>query len=164
MHYPKPILKPILRYALPTLGLLLLGLATLPRAAAAGDVSKDVPFAVDQWIELDVTDGPVTLHRIRLRHVSGGFTKSKLFRPGNDEFLETVQIQLDYSNSSTKDWEVHLNVRWIDSTGATIDGYIDDEDLDDSETHGDATATLSTLRYGLDRAARLLVDLHFDTE
>ncbi|MBZ0110973.1 MAG: hypothetical protein K8J08_00795 [Thermoanaerobaculia bacterium] len=156
--------KPVLRYALPALGLLLLGLAVLPRAAAAGEVSKNVPFELGQWVELGVTDGPVTLHRIRLRRVSGGLTKSKFFRPGNDEFLETVQIQIEYSNASSEDWEVDLDVRWVDSKGATIDGYRDDEDLNDSETHADATVTLSTLKYGLDQAAKLLVDLHFDTE
>ena len=37
--------------------------------ADAGSVSKSVPFQLDEWIELDATDGPVTLHRIRIREV-----------------------------------------------------------------------------------------------
>jgi len=121
-------------------------------AQAAQNVSKQVEFALGSWIDLNVTEGPVTLHRIRLVEQSGPITKSQLFRPVGSEYLKTVQIQLEYSNSSTKDWDAYLTFEWLDAEGEVIDGYRDSESLDDREVHDLATVTLSTLRYGLAKA------------
>jgi hypothetical protein len=129
--------------------------------AQAGEVTKTVPFALDEWIELGTTDGPVTLHRIRLAKV-GGSVKSKVFRPGNSEFLQDVTIELEYTNESAKDdWEAHLDVRWLDGSGEVIDGYDDTEGLDNDTRKDDATVTLSTLKYGLARAKKLQIDIDF---
>ncbi len=156
---------PVTRVATP-IGALCLGvvLVLVSVPGQAGEVSKSVPFELDRWVELEATDGPVTLHRIRLHRVSGGMTKSKLFRPGNDEFLETVRIELEYSNQSGSDWEVDIDLRWVDEAGRTIDGYHDEEDLDNDERYDDATVTLSTLRYGLERATTLELSLDFYRE
>ena len=51
-----------------------------------------------EWVELASTDGPVTLHRIRLVR-EGGITKSTFMRPGNSQYLADVQIQLEYTNA-----------------------------------------------------------------
>lgn len=143
-------------------GLLLTLGSTAP--AEAGTVSKSLPFQLDQWIPLDVTDGPVTLHRIRIREVRGGLTKSKVFRPGNDEYLKTVQIELEYSNTEKRDWEADLDIRWLDAQGEPIDGYHDDEGLDEDERHDETTVTLSTLKYGLDRAKKLEIEIEFHAD
>ena len=129
--------------------------------ADAGSVSKSVPFQLDEWIGLDATDGPVTLHRIRIREVRGGLTKSKVFRPGNDEYLVTIQIELEFTNTATRDWEADLDIRWLDAEGVAIDGYHDEEDLDEDERRDEATVTLSTLKYGLDRAEKLEIGIEF---
>jgi hypothetical protein len=144
--------------------LLLAGLSLILASAvpaAAGSVSKSVPFQLDEWIELEAEDGPVTLHRIRVREVKGGFTKSKLFRPGNDQYLETIQIELEYTNTASRDWEADLDVTWLDSAGKVIDGYHDDESLNENERHEGTTVTLSTLRYGLDHAKKLEIAIEF---
>lgn len=135
-------------------------LASLASPAFAGEVSKDAGFALDQWIELKATDGPVTLHRIRLVKQSG-VTKSKFLRPGNSQFLSDVQIQLEYSNDSSKDWEAHLDIQWVDGSGEVIDGYNDTEGLDSESRNDDATVTLSTLKYGLERAKKLKIKIDF---
>ena len=133
-----------------------------PSPALAGEVTKSAPFALDAWIDLGVTDGPVTLHRIRIASVSErGLTKSKLFRPGNSEYLQTVQIELEYTNSADRDWEADLDVVWKDASGVAIDGYHDDESLDERSHRDDTTVTLSTFRYGLDRAKTLEVEIEF---
>jgi hypothetical protein len=129
-------------------------------AAWAGEaVEKKVPFKLGAWTDLQYKNGPVELHRIRVVEQTGSFTKSNLFRPVSSEYLETVQIQLEYSNAASKDWKVFLQVEWVDADGTVIDGYHDDESLDDGETHDLVTVTLSTLKYGLKRAARLNVRL-----
>lgn len=146
--------KPLLTY------FVALALACVALPLAAGEVDKDVPLALDQWIELNATDGPVTLHRIRLaKH--GGFTKSKLLRPGNSEYLEDVQIQLDYTNDASRDWEARLKVEWLDAAGEVIDGYNDSENLDGGSRHDEQTVTLSTLKYGLAKAKKLRIDIDF---
>lgn len=138
--------------------LALASLLTLP--VAAGEVSKDAAFALDQWIELKATDGPVTLHRIRLAS-QRGVTKSKFLRPGNSQFLADVQIQLEYTNDSSKDWEAHLDIQWVDGSGEVIDGYDDTEGLDSDSRMDDTTVTLSTLKYGLEKAKKLKIKIEF---
>lgn len=135
--------------------------AALP--LSAGEVSKDVAFALDQWVELDATDGPVTLHRIRLTKQSG-ITKSKFLRPGNSEYLQDVQIQLEFSNETSKDWEAHLEVEWLDGAGQVIDGYKDSETLGDGSRHDEQTVTLSTLKYGLEKAKKLKIAIRFEPD
>ncbi len=122
-----------------------------------------MPFALDQWIELNSNDGPVTLHRIRLAAHSG-FTKSKLMRPGNSEYLRDVQIQLEFTNDASKDWEARIRLEWLDGDGKAIDGYNDDENLDNDSRHDEQTVTLSTLKYGLERAKKLKVHITYQPD
>jgi len=126
----------------------------------AGEVAKSVPFQLDQWTELQAVDGPVTLHRVRLAR-QAGMTKSKLFRPGQSEYLEDVQVQLEFSNDATKDWEARLKVEWLDADGAVIDGYDASENLDNEARREVQTVTLSTLRYGIARAKTLRLSITF---
>lgn len=130
--------------------------AALPVAAFAGTVEKSVPFALDQWIELASTDGPVTLHRVRLVR-QGGVTKSSFMRPGNNKYLADVQIQLEFTNDSTNDWEAQFAIEWVDGDGKVIDGYEGDEGLESEQRHEQQTVTLSTLKYGLDKAKKLKI-------
>lgn len=137
-----------------------LALLTWTLPASAGEVEKNLNFALDQWIDLNSTDGPVTLHRIRIVR-QGGVTKSKFMRPGNSEHLEDVQIQVEFSNDSSKDWEMRLNVEWSDSSGEVIDGFNDTEGLDSESRHDDQTVTLSTLKYGIEKAKKLKIGIKF---
>ncbi|MGV8041307.1 MAG: hypothetical protein AB2L07_14995 [Thermoanaerobaculaceae bacterium] len=128
-------------------------------ALAGGPVDKAVPFELGKWIDLEHTEGPVVLHRIRVVEQSGTITKSTIFRPTGSEYLKTVQIQLEYSNSATKDWECFMQVEWVDADDKVIDGYRDSESLDDREAHDAATVTLSTLKYGLEKGKTLKIHL-----
>ena len=140
---------------------LALPLAAAP--AAAGEVEKSVPFRLDQWIDLAASDGPVTLHRIRVARQGAG-AKSKFLRPGNSEYLEDVQVQLEFSNDATRDWQARLDIEWLDAGGAAIDGYNDKESLDSESRHDEQTVTLSTLRYGLERAKTLKIRIEFELD
>lgn len=128
-------------------------------ALAGGPVDKAVPFELGKWIDLEHTEGPVVLHRIRVVEQTGTITKSTIFRPVGSEYLKTVQIQLEYSNSATKDWDCFMQVEWVDADDKVIDGYRDSESLDDREAHDAATVTLSTLKYGLEKARTLKIRL-----
>ncbi|KAB2966213.1 MAG: hypothetical protein F9K18_05900 [Thermoanaerobaculia bacterium] len=128
--------------------------------AVAGEVERNVPFALDQWVELASSDGPVTLHRMRLTR-TGASAKSRIMRPGNSEYLEDVQIQVEFTNDATRDWEMRLRCEWLDEQGRVIDGYDDREGLDSESRHDEQTVTLSTLRYGLERARKLRVRVEY---
>ena len=128
----------------------------LPNATFAGTAEKTVTLKLGEWVELASTDGPVTLHRIRLVR-EGGITKSSFMRPGNSQYLADVQIQLEFTNDSTNDWEAKFDVEWLDGEGNAIDGYRGQEGLDSEQRHDEQTVTLSTLKYGLDRAKKLRI-------
>jgi len=138
------------------LGILGLSLfATLP--AAAVEIETDFPFELDKWYDLDFEDGPVTLHRVRVVAQKSN-VKSRLFRPSNSEFSETVQIQVEYTNTADKDYEADIDIVWVDAKGNEIDGYRDEEGIDEDE-HDEMTMTFSTLRYGLEQAKTLRVKI-----
>jgi len=141
-------------------GILCLALAG---SARAGDFEKKVPFAFDQWFDVNSTDGPVTLHRIRIVREKAS-AKSRIMRPGNSEYLQDVQIQLEYTNDAKRDWEARMKVEWLDDQGKAIDGYNDDENLDGDSRHDEATVTLSTLIYGLECAKTLSIKLDYHEE
>src|SRR4029453_19630115 len=84
--------------------------------AQAGVFETKVPFAFDQWFDLASTDGPASLHRIRIVREKAS-AKSRIMRPGNSEYLQDVQIQLEYTNDATRDWEVGMNIQWLDDKG-----------------------------------------------
>src|SRR4029453_360704 len=67
--------------------------------AQAGVFETKVPFAFDQWFDVASTDGPASLHRIRIVREKAS-AKSRIMRPGNSEYLQDVQIQLEYTNDA----------------------------------------------------------------
>jgi hypothetical protein len=136
----------------------MLGLLATGRPADAGGVNKTFAFELDKWYDLDeVKEGPVSLHRIQIVRQGGLFTKSNLFRPGNAEYLASIEIRLEYSNSATRDWKARFHLTLLDEQDREIDGYNGSQDLNEGESHQLATIKLSTLKYGLEHARKLRV-------
>jgi hypothetical protein len=140
------------------LALMVAGMALPARAAS---IEKTFTFEVGKWYDLDVSEGPATVHRIRIAEQTGGITKSSIFRPTGSEFLRTVQMQIEYSNAATKDWEAKFEVVWVDNDDKVIDGYRGTEDMDKKQNHDLMTVTLSTLKYGIDVGKKLRVKIDF---
>ena len=130
-------------------------------SAAAGEVHREMKLEVDRWFDLQATDGPVTLHRFRLVRGAQGSIKSRIARPSNSRYLEDVRLEIEYSNEATRDWELAVRAEWSDARGEAIDGVDQTEGLDEGERHQAVTITFPTLRYGLERGARLQLDLTF---
>lgn len=140
-----------------SLGLALAALlCALP--AAGGEVAKSFTFELDKWYDLASTDGPVTLHRLRLEKVGGGFTKLARLG-GSSDYAASVELQIEYSNDSSSDWKADVVVEWLDAKGEVIDGYRSDVNLDDGDRHELKKSTITTLRYGLDQARKLRVEI-----
>src|SRR5262249_51654408 len=126
----------------------------------AGQIDKTAPFQLDGWVDLNSTDGPVTLHRIRLER-QGESVKSRIMRPANSEYLEDVRIQLEFTNTASHDWKVQMVFEWLDADGKVIDGCNNTENLDGGSHHEEQTVTLSTLKYGIERAKALKIHLEY---
>jgi hypothetical protein len=73
-------------------------------------------------------------------------------------------VQIEFTNDATHDWEAAFEIEWLDKDGVAIDGYRGEENLDSESRRDLQTITLSTLKYGLDRAKKLRVRLEFHPE
>jgi hypothetical protein len=83
-------------------GLLLVAVGT--GVASGEEIAKSYEFAIDEWFEIEASDGPVTLHRIRIDRKEARLNKSVLARPYNQQYLEPIRFQLEYSNGSSEKW------------------------------------------------------------
>ena len=130
--------------------------------ASGEEVVKTYEFAVDEWFEIGSSDGPVTLHRIRIDRKEDRLTKSMLARPYNQQYLEPIRFQLEYTNGSSEKWRARITVRWLDEEGRIIDAFSANEVMAKKSAHKVAQASVSTLKYGLERAATLEVEVRFE--
>ena len=140
----------------------LLLLAAGSGVAGAEEVIKTYEFEVDRWHAIEVVDGPVTLHRIRVDRKEDRLTKSVLARPYNQQYLEPIRFQLDYTNGSSSKWKARVSVRWLDKEGRVIDGFSANETLQKKSANKIAQASVATLKYGLERAQTLEVEIRFE--
>jgi hypothetical protein len=123
-------------------------------ASAQTSVDKTVPFELDKWYELNVKEGPITLHRIRLERAGGGGLKSRVIG-GEDEYRVPIKAELEYSNAASSDWRVVFRISWVDESGEAIDGYNGSHQLSEKKDFERTGGTVTTLRYGLARARKL---------
>jgi len=132
-------------------------------ASAQTSVDRTVPFELDKWFELNVKEGPVTLHRIRLERVGGGGLKARV-TGGEDEYRVAVKVELEYSNAASSDWRGVFRISWVDESGETIDGYNGSHELEEKKDFNRTGGTVTTLRYGLAHArkVRLLLNVKPD--
>ena len=137
--------------------------SSLALPASAGDFSKTYTFELDKWYELNSTDGPVTLHRVRLEKSGGGFTKLARMG-GSSEYSAAIELQLEYTNESTNDWDADVVVEWLDGKGEAIDGFRTEINLDEEDRHELKKSTLTTLRYGLDQARKVRIEIRTNPE
>jgi len=123
-------------------------------ASAQTSVDKTVPFELDRWYELNVKEGPITLHRIRLERQGGGGLKARV-TGADDEFRTPVKVELEYTNVASSDWRAVFRVTWTDEAGETIDGYNGSHQLSEKKDFERTGGTVSTLRYGIAKAKKL---------
>ena len=129
--------------------------------AAGGEVTKTFDFELDSWHDIDAVDGPVKLHRIRLDRKQDRLTKSVLSRPYNQDYLDVVQVTLEYTNEATASWKARLDIRWLDAEGRVIDGFGANEKLEKKAARQVFRVSIPTLKYAVERAETLEVKVHF---
>jgi len=130
----------------------------------ADTVKKSYSFELDKWYEIDAESGPVKLYRIRVERQSGAKTFKSILTRVHTDFATDVQIQIEYSNKSSKDWKGKMRIVWVDEKGETIDGYVGTESFGDETKHEVQTMLVSTLKYGLLRARKLEVEISVEKD
>ena len=145
-----------------TILMTVLMVGALGAGANAAEVARSYDFAVDEWQEIGEVDGPVTLHRIRIDRKEDRLNKSTIARPYNLGYLETVRFQLEYTNGSSQKWRARIEVRWLDEAGKVIDGFGANETLDKKSANKVAQASVSTLKYGIQKAKTLEIKVRFE--
>lgn len=130
-------------------------------SASAGEVTKTFDFELDEWHDVAYTDGPITIHRIRLDRVEGRFTKSSVWRPHNNENLDTIRITIEYTNTDSKGWKARVTTRWFDGEDRLIDGFGANESFNKNSARKTVEVSVPTLTYGIDRAEKLELSVHF---
>lgn len=133
-----------------------LAVLTVP-AHAQTSVNKTVTFELDRWWDLDVKEGPITLHRIRLERQGAGI-KSRI--QGANEFQLPVKLEIEYTNASSTDWEAACHVVWLDAAGEPIDGYTGSLELDEDKKFDRVGGYVTTGKYGLAHAKKLKIVLN----
>ena len=137
-------------------------LVMMGSTAGATEFERTYDFALDEWHEINDQDGPVTLHRIRINPKEGRVTRSSVLRPFNSEYLETVQIQLEFTNESDSRWRAQISLRWLDSEGRVIDGFTGNEVLGKGAARRITQISVPTLKYGLEVADKLEVGINYE--
>lgn len=153
--------RPLLCLAL--LCLALAGLAAMSLPAMAGELTKSYEFKLDEWFELKATDGPATLHRFRVEQAGSGGV-NKFTRAGSSDYSTSLEIQIEYTNDATNDWKAQVVVEWLDAQGNVIDGYRGSENMDEGDRHELMKHTVTTLKYGVERAKKLRLEVRYDPD
>lgn len=139
-------------------GVALLGLAP----AQATVVKKSYDFNLEKWGDIDQADGPITLHRARLTTTDLGMRSMSAKNALNDEFLQRISFQLEFSNDGDKRYKSYITVRILDADGNVIDGFGDEEGLEPHKARGMVTRSVATSKYGLRHARTLVVEVNLN--
>ena len=135
--------------------LAVLAVAVLARPAPAQpSVDKTVPFELGKWYELNVKEGPITLHRVHLERPGGVPLKARV-TGADDEYRVPVKVEVEYSNASSTDWKATVRISWLDERGDVIDGYNGTSEIDEKKDFDRIGGTVVTLKYGLAHARKL---------
>lgn len=132
-----------------------------PGLLRAQTVEKNLPFKLGDWISLDVERTPIILHRLRLVRSNGGIA-SRIAR--NQQYDQQVELELEFSNSSSQDWKGRVTVEWLDASGDTIEGIETKFELDDHETRSIRKERSSANRYGLEHARKLRLSIELNPD
>jgi hypothetical protein len=127
-----------------------------PAAAAPPTVDKTLPFELDKWYELNIKEGPITLHRLHIERQGGVPLKARV-AGADEEFRVPVKVEIEYSNVASTDWKAVVRITWLDENNEVIDGFNATSGLDEKKDFSRAGGTVVTLRYGLAHARKLRV-------
>jgi hypothetical protein len=145
--------------------LVVTGICALLLAWAGGALRAQVIAAsfdnveLEKWLDVNKTDGPITIHRLRISTQQTGFrswgTESYL----NRDYLQRLGVQLEYTNDGVRRYKSYITVRLVDGSGEAIDGFGDEEGLESHRARGLVERSFPASKYGLKRMKRLELEI-----
>jgi hypothetical protein len=117
-------------------------------------------FQIEHWCDINLTDGPVTIHRARVTTTDTGLRSISASNVLNDEYLKRVMVQIEYTNEGSRKYKSFAKVRWLDGDGEPIDGFGDEEGLEAGKTRAMIKRSIGALTYGLTKAKTLEIEVN----
>jgi hypothetical protein len=133
--------------------------AGAPRAGATV-LKHSCDFALEAWCDINLTDGPVTIHRARVTTTDAGIRSISATNVLNDEYLKRIMVQVEYTNEGGRKYKSFVKVRWLDADGEAIDGFGDEEGLEANKARGMIKRSIGALKYGLVKAKTFEVEVN----
>ena len=130
--------------------------------AEATVIKQSCDFRMETWCDIEQTDGPVTLHRFRVTTGDVGFRSVSASSVLNNEYLERVSVQIEFTNEGGRKYKSYVKVRWIDADGTAIDGFGDEEGLEANRARGVVRRSIGALKYGLQKAKTIEVEVNLN--
>jgi hypothetical protein len=123
-------------------------------------ISASVPaFELEKWMDVNQTDGGVTIHRVRISGEQAGVRSNWAGMALNRSYLQPLAVQIEYTNEGSRKIKSHISVSMVDADGEPIDGFSDDEGLEAKRSRGLVTRSFPASKYGLKRVARLELEV-----
>ena len=144
-------------------GLLTLGaLLGSSQVANATTLRQTCDFRMETWCDVNQTDGPVTIHRYRVTASEVGIRSISATNVLNDEYLERVGVQIEYTNEGGRKYKSFIKVRWLDADQDAIDGFGDEEGLEANKARAMIKRSIGALRYGLQKAKTIEFEINLN--
>lgn len=133
----------------------------LPSLTSAQAFDETFDFRLDEWIEIELEEDPITIHRLRVVRSNPGVA-ARIAR--NERYDQQLELELEYSNQASRDWELDIQLEWLDEDDAVIEGIETEFELDKRRARDLKKEKSSANRYGLGQAVRLSVRLELDPD
>jgi hypothetical protein len=116
-------------------------------------------FELEKWIDVNKTDGPITIHRIRVSEDQAGIRSKSAEMALNRAYVQRIAVQIEYTNESSRRYKSHIAVNMADANGEAVDGFSDDEGLEPNKSRGLVTRSFPASKYGLQRVTRIDLEI-----
>ena len=125
-------------------------------------IRQSCDFRLETWCDIDQTDGPVTLHRFRVTTTDIGIRSISATNVLNDEYLQRIGVQVEFTNEGDKKYKSFVKVRWLDAEETAIDGFGDEEGLEGHKARGMIRRSIPALKYGLQKAKTIEIEVNLN--
>jgi hypothetical protein len=130
--------------------------------ADATVIKQSCEFRMETWCDVNQQDGAVTIHRFRVTTTDIGIRSISANNVLNDEYLERIGVQIEFTNDGDRKYKSFIKVRWVDGDETAIDGFGDEEGLDARRSHGMVRRSIGALKYGLMKAKQIEFEINLN--
>src|SRR6187401_2523147 len=79
-------------------------------SAQATVLKQACEFRLEAWCDINLVDGPVTIHRARVTTTEAGIRSISAKNVLNDEYLKRISVQIEYTNEGDRKYKSFVKV------------------------------------------------------